>query len=45
LSPYRSRLNERRSWRRGQYLLVFDADDQPKLALQAIIDAVRKAKD
>jgi GH35 family endo-1,4-beta-xylanase len=37
-------LNDRRSWRRGQYPLVFDADSQPKSALQAIIDAVRKAK-
>jgi GH35 family endo-1,4-beta-xylanase len=37
-------LNDRRSWRRGQNPLVFDADNQPKPALQAIIDAVKKAK-
>jgi GH35 family endo-1,4-beta-xylanase len=37
-------LNDRRSWRRGQNPLVFDADNQPKPALQAIIDAVTKAK-
>jgi GH35 family endo-1,4-beta-xylanase len=37
-------LHDRRSWRRGQNPLVFDADSQPKPALQAIIDAVKKAK-
>ena len=37
-------LNDRRSWRRGQNPLVFDAENQPKPALQAIIDAVIKAK-
>jgi endo-1,4-beta-xylanase len=37
-------LNDRRSWRRGQNPLVFDADSQPKPALQAIIDAVKKTK-
>ena len=31
-------LNDRRSWRRGQNPLVFDGDDQPKAALQAIFD-------
>ena len=36
-------LNDRRSWRRTRYPLVFDADYQPKPALQAIIDAVRRA--
>ena len=37
-------LNDRRSWRRGQNPLVFDADSQPKPALQGIIDAVKKGK-
>jgi GH35 family endo-1,4-beta-xylanase len=37
-------LNDRRSWRRGQNPLVFDADNQPKPALQAIIDAVTKGR-
>jgi GH35 family endo-1,4-beta-xylanase len=37
-------LNDRRSWRRGQNPLVFDGDNQPKPALQAIVDAVKKAK-
>ena len=37
-------LNDRRSWRRGQSPLVFDGDNQPKPALQAIIDAVTKAR-
>ena len=37
-------LNDRRSWRRGQNPLVFDAENQPKAALQAIIDAIIKAK-
>ena len=37
-------LNDRRSWRRGQNPLVFDADSQPKPALQSIIDAVKNAK-
>jgi len=37
-------LNDRRSWRRGQNPLVFDADNQPKPALQAILDAVKKAR-
>lgn len=32
-------LNDRRSWRRGQNPLVFDGNNQPKPALQAIIDA------
>lgn len=35
-------LNDRRSWRRGQNPLVFDAENQPKPALQAIVDAVTK---
>jgi GH35 family endo-1,4-beta-xylanase len=34
-------LNDRRSWRRGQNPLVFDADNQPKPALQAIVDAAK----
>jgi GH35 family endo-1,4-beta-xylanase len=37
-------LNDRRSWRRGQNPLVFDGENQPKPALQAIVDAVTKAK-
>jgi GH35 family endo-1,4-beta-xylanase len=37
-------LNDRRSWRRGQNPLVFDGDNQPKPALQAIVDTVKKAK-
>jgi hypothetical protein len=34
-------LNDNRSWRRGQNPLVFDAANQPKPALQAIVNAVR----
>ncbi|HTG75192.1 MAG TPA: endo-1,4-beta-xylanase, partial [Terriglobia bacterium] len=37
-------LNDGRSWRRGQNPLVFDAGNQPKPALQAIVDSVAKAK-
>jgi len=37
-------LSDRRSWRRTRYPLVFDADYQPKPALQAIIDAVTRAR-
>ena len=37
-------LSDRRSWRRGRYPLAFDADYQPKPALQAIVDAVTRAK-
>jgi len=37
-------LHDARSWRRGQNPLVFDAGSQPKPALQAILDAVAKAK-
>jgi GH35 family endo-1,4-beta-xylanase len=37
-------LNDRRSWRRGQTPLAFDGENQPKPALQAIIDAVTKTK-
>jgi len=37
-------LNDSRSWRRGQNPLVFDGNNQPKPALQAITDAVSKAK-
>jgi GH35 family endo-1,4-beta-xylanase len=37
-------LNDRRSWRRTRFPLVFDADYQPKPALQAIVDAVTRAK-
>jgi GH35 family endo-1,4-beta-xylanase len=35
-------LNDRRSWRRGQNPLVFDADNQPKPAVQAIVDQAKK---
>jgi endo-1,4-beta-xylanase len=35
-------LNDHRSWRRGQNPLVFDADNQPKPALQAIVDQAKK---
>jgi GH35 family endo-1,4-beta-xylanase len=34
-------LNDRRSWRRGQNPLVFDADGQPKPALQGVIEAAK----
>jgi GH35 family endo-1,4-beta-xylanase len=37
-------LSDRRSWRRTRYPLAFDADYQPKPALQAIIDAAARAK-
>lgn len=37
-------INDRRSWRRTRYPLVFDGDYQPKPALQAIIDAVTRAR-
>ena len=37
-------LHDRRSWRRGQNPLVFDAESQPEPALQAIINAVNKGK-
>jgi GH35 family endo-1,4-beta-xylanase len=37
-------INDRRSWRRTRFPLVFDADYQPKPALQAIIAAVTRAK-
>ena len=36
-------LNDRRSWRRGQNPLVFDAANNPKPALQAIVNSVTKA--
>ena len=36
-------LNDNRSWRRGQYPLVFDGENRPKPALQAIVDAVARA--
>ena len=35
-------LNDRRSWRAGQSPLVFDRDNQPKPALQAIVAAVSR---
>jgi endo-1,4-beta-xylanase len=35
-------LNDRRSWRRGQSPLVFDAANQPKPGLQAIINSLAK---
>ena len=35
-------LNDNRSWRRGQSALVFDGTNQPKPALQAIVNAVRQ---
>ena len=34
-------LNDRRSWRAGQSPLIFGRDNQPKPALQAIVDAAR----
>ena len=34
-------LNDHRSWRRGQNPLVFDADNEPKPALQAIVEAAK----
>jgi GH35 family endo-1,4-beta-xylanase len=37
-------LNDNRSWRRGQSPLVFDAENQPKPALQAIADSITRAK-
>ena len=37
-------INDRRSWRRTRHPLVFDADYRPKPALQAIVDAVARAK-
>ena len=37
-------LNDRRSWRRTRYPLPFDSEYQPKPALQAIVDAVTRAK-
>jgi GH35 family endo-1,4-beta-xylanase len=37
-------LNDRRSWRRTRFPLAFDADYQPKPALNAIIDAVARGK-
>ena len=37
-------LNDRRSWRRSRHPLPFDADYQPKPALQAIVDAVARGK-
>jgi GH35 family endo-1,4-beta-xylanase len=36
-------LNDRRSWRRGQNPLVFDGMNEPKPALQAIVNSVAKA--
>jgi GH35 family endo-1,4-beta-xylanase len=36
-------LTDRRSWRRTRHPLPFDAEYQPKPALQAIIDAVKRA--
>jgi len=35
-------LNDARSWRGGQHPLVFDRENQPKPALQAIIDAAKR---
>jgi GH35 family endo-1,4-beta-xylanase len=35
-------LNDRRSWRRGQSPLVFDTANQPKPALQTIINSLTK---
>jgi GH35 family endo-1,4-beta-xylanase len=37
-------LHDARSWRRGQNPLVFDSAGQPKPALQAIVNAVAKAR-
>ena len=36
-------LNDQRSWRRGQYPLLFDAQNEPKPALQAIVDVAKNA--
>jgi GH35 family endo-1,4-beta-xylanase len=36
-------LHDARSWRGGQHPLAFDRDSQPKPALQAIVDAARRA--
>jgi GH35 family endo-1,4-beta-xylanase len=35
-------LNDARSWRAGQYPLVFDRENQPKPALQAIVEAAKR---
>ena len=35
-------VHDSRSWRAGQYPLVFDRDSQPKPALQAIIEAAKR---
>jgi len=35
-------LNDRRSWRAGQNPLAFDGQNQPKPALQAIVDVVKR---
>jgi GH35 family endo-1,4-beta-xylanase len=35
-------LHDSRSWRAGQYPLVFDRDSRPKPALQAIIDVAKR---
>jgi GH35 family endo-1,4-beta-xylanase len=37
-------LNDRRSWRRTRYPLPFDADYQPKPALQTIVDTMARAR-
>ncbi|HEX8910848.1 MAG TPA: endo-1,4-beta-xylanase, partial [Humisphaera sp.] len=35
-------LSDRRSWRAAQHPLVFDADNRPKPAYAAIVDAARQ---
>jgi GH35 family endo-1,4-beta-xylanase len=35
-------LSDRRAWRYGQHSLIFDADNQPKPAYAAIVDALRR---
>jgi GH35 family endo-1,4-beta-xylanase len=37
-------LNDRRSWRRGQNPLIFDGENQPKPAFQAILNTLNTAK-
>lgn len=38
-------ISDRRSWRRGQYPLLFDGQLQPKLAYKAILDVAPKKND
>lgn len=36
-------LNDRRTWRYGQHPLLFDSENKPKSAFQAVIDEARRA--